>query len=205
MKPTRLPSGAVALLATLLLSTCLEGPAGAAPDSAAPDSTVPEAKRPAMTVSSSGIVRGVIADAYGARGKMVDGVPVQSLPLKIANPPKGTVAYAVLMTDPDAEPVGGIVWRHWMAVNIKAAKGVIAAGAATAKKSAMVQGVSDYGTVGYGGPQPPDKTHKYVITVYALSGQVALAEGFDLSIAQFKAKVKSKTLAKRTIYGTYAP
>jgi Raf kinase inhibitor-like YbhB/YbcL family protein len=165
--------------------------------------TVPAAKKKMMTVTSSGIVRGKIADAYGARGPKVAGVPSVSLPLAVRNPPKGTVAYAVLMTDPDAKEVAGIEFRHWMAANITTAKLTKNASVKLAKK--MVQGVSDYGTVGYGGPNPPNKTHTYVITVYALKSTVDLDQGFDLSIAQFKAKLKGSVLVQRTIRGKYSP
>jgi Raf kinase inhibitor-like YbhB/YbcL family protein len=163
----------------------------------------PAAKKKTMTLASSGIVRGKIADAYGARGPMVAGVPSVSLPLTVRNPPKGTVAYAVLMTDPDAKEVAGIEFRHWMAVNITTAKLTKDASVILAKK--MVQGVNDYGTVGYGGPNPPNKTHTYVITVYALKSTVNLDQGFDLSIPQFKAKLKGTVLASKTIRGKYSP
>ncbi|MDR1150959.1 MAG: YbhB/YbcL family Raf kinase inhibitor-like protein, partial [Bifidobacteriaceae bacterium] len=113
----------------------------------------PAATKGGMTVTSSGIVRGKIADAYGAKGKTADGVPVVSLPLTVSGAPSRTVAYAVLMTDPDAKAVGGIEFRHWMAVNIPTAK--IAKNASVKLAAKMVQGLNDYGTVGYGGPNPP--------------------------------------------------
>ncbi|MDR1294397.1 MAG: YbhB/YbcL family Raf kinase inhibitor-like protein [Bifidobacteriaceae bacterium] len=163
----------------------------------------PTAKKTGMTVTSSGIVRGKIADAYGARGKTADGVPVVSLPLTVRGAPRGTVAYAVLMTDPDAKAVGGIEFRHWMAVNIPTGK--IAKNASVKRASTMIQGLNDYGTAGYGGPNPPDKTHRYVITVYALGDTVDLDDGFDLSIKAFQQKIKASVLAKKTIRGTYSP
>ncbi|MCL2788842.1 MAG: YbhB/YbcL family Raf kinase inhibitor-like protein [Micrococcales bacterium] len=154
-----------------------------------------------LTVVSAGIVRGVIGDEYGARGPSSNGVPTKSLPIKVTKAPKGTKYYAVLMVDPDSKPLCGYVWRHWMAVNIKAKN--LKAGAS--KSASMVQGVNDFGTVGYGGPTPPDKKHTYQITVYALKGKVALTKGFDLSIADFKKAIKGKVLAKKTIKGTYTP
>jgi Raf kinase inhibitor-like YbhB/YbcL family protein len=156
-----------------------------------------------MSVSSKGIVDGRIGQKYGAAGKTAGGVPVTSLPLTVKKAPKGTTHYAVLMTDPDAKPIGGIEFRHWMAVNISSGK--IAANASVKSAKKMAQGLNDYGTVGYGGPNPPDKAHRYVITVYALKDKVDLDNGFDLSISQFKKKLRRLTLAKKTIYGTYAP
>lgn len=42
----------------------------------------------------------------------------------------------------------------------------------------MIQGTNDFGTIGYGGPTPSDKTHTYIITVYALDIMVDLQNGF---------------------------
>jgi Raf kinase inhibitor-like YbhB/YbcL family protein len=177
-----------------LVVACGTGPAVADP---------PDAKKASLTVTSSGINRGRIADAYGAKGRTDDGVPTLSLPLSVRGAPAGTKYYAVLMTDPDAKPVGGKVFRHWQAVNLPSGKIAKDASRKLAKK--ISQGVNDYGTVGYGGPNPPDKTHTYVITVYALKDKIDLDNGFDLSIAKFKAKLKRATLAKKTIRGTYSP
>ncbi|MDR1428559.1 MAG: YbhB/YbcL family Raf kinase inhibitor-like protein [Bifidobacteriaceae bacterium] len=157
----------------------------------------------AMSVTSPGIKKGWIADAYGARGTVKGGVPVVSLPLQVSGAPAKTVAYAVLVTDPDARAVAGIEFRHWMAANILTPKITRNASVKQAKK--MVQGVNDYGTFGYGGPNPPDKTHTYSITVYALKEKVKLTQGFDLSITEFKAALGRSVLASKTIRGKYSP
>ena len=78
-------------------------------------------KEQTMTVTSSGIVNGVIEDKYGKRGTEFNenGIPTYSLPLKIENAPEGTVSYALLLEDKDAFPVsGGFSWVHWTAANI---------------------------------------------------------------------------------------
>ena len=36
------------------------------------------------------------------------------------------------------------------------------------------QGLNDFGTVGYRGPCPPDGTHRYYFTVYALHTEIQL-------------------------------
>jgi Raf kinase inhibitor-like YbhB/YbcL family protein len=148
-----------------------------------------------MTVTSSGIKSGVLADKYGVRGKLSNGIPTVSLPLTIKNAPAKTKYYAVYMYDPD-----GGDWIHWLAANYNSA--TFKADASVKQKSKMIQGKNSWGKVGYGGPTPPSGVHKYVITVYALSGKVSLKSGYSLS--QFKAAIKSKTLATATVKGTYA-
>ncbi|MDR0504280.1 MAG: hypothetical protein LBG70_00515, partial [Bifidobacteriaceae bacterium] len=81
----------------------------------------------------------------------------------------------------------------------------LAADASRKKASKFVQGINDYGRIGYGGPYPPDKRHTYVITVYALKSKIKLRNGFDLTIDQFKQAVRSKALASVTIKASYAP
>lgn len=86
--------------------------------------------------------------------------------------PAGTKSFALTMYDPDAPTGSG--WWHWVVFNIPATANTIVAGAGDAKKSLLpvgsVQGNTDFGAPGYGGPCPPagDKPHRYVFTLYAL-------------------------------------
>jgi len=87
--------------------------------------------------------------------------------------PTGTRSYAVTIYDPDAPTGSG--WWHWVVYNIPASTTGLATGAGDASKNLLppgaVQGNTDFGAAGYGGPCPPpgDKPHRYVITVYALN------------------------------------
>jgi Raf kinase inhibitor-like YbhB/YbcL family protein len=149
-----------------------------------------------MTVKSSGIKNGVLADKYGVRGTLSQGIPTVSLPLTIKNAPKKAKYFAVYLYDPD-----GGNWVHWTAVNYKSK--TFKANASVKQKSKMVQGKNDFDKTGYGGPTPPSGTHQYVIKVYALKSKVSLKKGFTYS--QFKKAIKGKTLATATIKGKYAP
>lgn len=86
--------------------------------------------------------------------------------------PSGTVGYALVVDDPDA-PVG--TWVHWTVWNIPASTTSLPGGV-TASSSAFVQGVTDFGTSGYGGPCPPkgNGAHRYFFRVYALDRQLSL-------------------------------
>ncbi|WP_198084564.1 kinase inhibitor [Variovorax sp. E3] len=86
--------------------------------------------------------------------------------------PESTKSFAVTVYDPDAPTGSG--WWHWTIVNIP--KDVHSLSADTGNRngsrlpSGAVQGRTDFGNPGYGGPCPPvgDKTHHYHFKVWAL-------------------------------------
>jgi Raf kinase inhibitor-like YbhB/YbcL family protein len=87
------------------------------------------------------------------------------------NPPAGTQSFALLMHDPDAPEAHGF-W-HWVVYDIPATVTSLPRGAGEVNKRLMpagaIQGRSDFGTVGYGGPcPPPGAPHRYVFRLYAL-------------------------------------
>lgn len=93
------------------------------------------------------------------------------------NPPKGTKSFALTVYDPDAPTGSG--WWHWTVFNIPADVTSIEKGASGGKMpDGSVEGRTDFGKSGYGGPCPPkgDKPHRYVFTIYALD-----QEKLDLS------------------------
>ena len=149
-----------------------------------------------FSVSSAGIVNGVLNDSYGARGtQKTKGIPSLSFPLSFAQIPDDTVCLALTVIDPD-----GGNWVHWLAANIPPAD--LEENASIDLASAMVQGTNDFGFVGYGGPTPPSGTHTYVITIYALSEALPLHDGF--SRKQFEESLTGKTLAIASLTGDYA-
>ena len=86
--------------------------------------------------------------------------------------PANTKSFALTVYDPDAPTGSG--WWHWVVYNIPANATKLAPGAGDpAKKllpSGAVEGYTDFGQPGYGGPCPPpgDKPHHYHFTLYAL-------------------------------------
>src|SRR5271170_1039444 len=76
--------------------------------------------------------------------------------------PAGTRSFALLMHDPDAPTGSG--WWHWLVYNIPATATSLPAGAGDPHKNLLpagaLQGRTDFGTPGYGGPcPPPGKPH----------------------------------------------
>jgi Raf kinase inhibitor-like YbhB/YbcL family protein len=120
--------------------------------------------------------------------------------------PAATKSYAVTIYDPDAPTGSG--WWHWVVFNIPASTTRLPEGAGDATKNLLpagaVQGNTDFGAPGYGGPCPPkgDKPHHYIFTVYALNtdkidvpaNATAAYVGFNLHAHQ---------LAKATLTGLY--
>jgi len=131
--------------------------------------------------------------------------------LQWSNAPAGTKSFAVTAYDPDAPTGSG--WWHWVMYNIPASTNGLAAGAGNPRvllasrgaPSGSVEGNTDFGTKGYGGPCPPvgDKPHHYHFTVFALkvdkldvpSGATAAMVGFNLN---------ANKLATARITGLYA-
>jgi len=88
------------------------------------------------------------------------------------NAPAGTRRFAVTMFDPDA-PTGSGFW-HWIVFDIPANITELKSDAGNLSKNlapaGAIQGKTDFGQPGYGGPCPPEGHgfHEYIITVYAL-------------------------------------
>lgn len=107
-----------------------------------------------------------IFNGFGCKGKNL------SPQLFWENPPTGTKSYAVTIFDEDA-PTGSGGW-HWLIFDIPSTTKELKSGVGNLSlnlaPSGSIQSITDYKTLGYGGPCPPEgsKFHKYVITVYAL-------------------------------------
>ena len=86
--------------------------------------------------------------------------------------PEGAKSLALTLYDPDAPTGSG--WWHWLIFNIPPDAAGLKRGAGDPKAGTAppgsVQSMTDFGTVGYGGPCPPpgDPPHRYRFTLYAL-------------------------------------
>jgi Raf kinase inhibitor-like YbhB/YbcL family protein len=122
-----------------------------------------------------------------------------------SNAPAGTLSFALLVHDPDAPTGSG--WWHWVLYNLPAQTTALPAGAGDAQKSALppgaVQGRTDFGTSGYGGPcPPPGPPHHYYFRLYAL--KVAKLElPADASAALVAFNVRAQALGSAELTGIY--
>jgi Raf kinase inhibitor-like YbhB/YbcL family protein len=119
--------------------------------------------------------------------------------------PAGTKSFAIMVHDPDA-PTGSGFW-HWVVYNIPADATSIPAEAGDVKKKGMpagvVQGRTDYGTYGYGGPcPPPGKPHHYHFRIFALKVP-KLEVPNDATAALIGFNVNANKLAEAELVGLY--
>lgn len=120
------------------------------------------------------------------------------------NAPKDTKSFAVTMYDPDAPTGSG--WWHWTIVNIPASASTLQEGAGNdlAKlPPGAVQGRTDYGKAGYGGPcPPPGKPHRYIFTVFALKAEkIEVDENSSGALVGFN--LNSLMIDKASVTGIY--
>ena len=109
-------------------------------------------------------------------------------------PPSGTVELALLVTDDDAAD-----FVHWAVAGIPPQAGGVAQGAPI---EGAIQGQTSFGQTGWGGPCPPKGRHTYRFSLYALSQQAEVTDGFAAADLQVYTDTSSLALAEVT--GTYA-
>jgi ribose transport system ATP-binding protein len=129
--------------------------------------------------------------------------------------PAGTKSFAISMTDPDLPPEFDFprAFAHWLVFDIPADTRKLLEGASgTAAMPAGARELnSDFVTFnipgfarGYGGPWPPDRSHRYVFTLYALKvARLGLAD--DASFEEFAAAVLPATIASNSFVAHYGP
>ena len=109
-------------------------------------------------------------------------------------PPAGTVELALVVSDDDQ---AGYV--HWAVAGIAPSGGEKGQGATF---TGAVEGTNDAGTVGWTGPCPPaGAAHTYRFSLYALTQQAELPEGFTGADLRAVAVPAAAGLAEAT--GTY--
>jgi Raf kinase inhibitor-like YbhB/YbcL family protein len=92
-------------------------------------------------------------------------------PLDIADVPAKAKSLALVLRDPDAP--GGI-FIHWIMWNIDPKTENIGIGFVP---ESAVMGKTTDGKTHYVGPCPPEGTHRYIFTLYALETELHLNEG----------------------------
>ncbi|MGH7584339.1 MAG: YbhB/YbcL family Raf kinase inhibitor-like protein [Gemmatimonadales bacterium] len=106
--------------------------------------------------------------------------------------PAGTVSYAIIMQDPDAQMTDGMPWLHWTMVNIPAEVRALAPGM-TSPPAGATNGPNYRGLKQpYAGPRtPPGPRHRYHVQVFALDGTLPAdgAATYDALIAAMRGHV----------------
>lgn len=120
--------------------------------------------------------------------------------LSIQGVPENTRALALIMDDPDAVEPAGKIWDHWLIWNISPDRDTIPE---DFSPDVPVEGTNDYGELGYGGPNPPDREHTYRFQLYALDSPLELASGADRNALE--EAIQDRVLSDTVLRGTFAP
>ena len=137
---------------------------------------------------------GTIPQKYGYKNENL------SIPLKISEIPDGTKSLALIMDDPDAMGVVGKVWVHWVLWNISPNTKEIQENLIPENS---IEGKTDFGEIGYGGPAPPDKKHTYIFKLYALDITLNLKQGSTKT--EVEELMKKHIITKTKLEGRFAP
>lgn len=125
-----------------------------------------------------------------------------SLPLVWSDAPSDAKSFALSIVDP--HPVARN-WVHWFVINIPPSIISLAEGASGKSMPTGSKELNNsYGTLGYGGPQPPkgSGSHPYEVTIYALN-----VDRIDLpataSLQTFRKALEGKIITSAKTTGTY--
>jgi hypothetical protein len=121
-------------------------------------------------------------------------------PLAISGVPDDAESLALLVDDPDAVEPAGKVWDHWTVFDVPPDLTEIPEGWSATDAT---EGRNDYGGVGYGGPNPPDREHTYRFRLFALDTTLSL--GSDATKDDVEDAMSGHVLAEAQLEGTYAP
>jgi Raf kinase inhibitor-like YbhB/YbcL family protein len=149
----------------------------------------------ALTLESNAFENnGVIPKKYGYKHGNT------SPDLRIKEIPENTVSLVLIMDDPDAMGAVGKVWVHWVVWNIDPRNSEFKE---NSTPSNSIEGETDFGEIGYGGPAPPDKEHTYLFKLYALDQKLDANKGSTKKEIEYA--MKNHILEETTLQGRYAP
>lgn len=136
-----------------------------------------------------------LSDQYTCNGIDISpGIGIQGL---------NATSLAVIVEDPDA-PSG--TFTHWLIWNIPPVETIpkaIAKNATIREPFSAVQGINDFGEIGYAGPcPPPGKPHRYFFRVFGLDSMLDLPAGS--SVNDLEKAMQGHVLQKGEAVATYA-
>ena len=111
--------------------------------------------------------------------------------VEFSSVPSDAKTLAIIMDDPDAMKAVGKIWVHWLTYH------------SVAEPNSKIEGKTDFGEIGYGGPAPPDGQHTYIFKGYALDTVLDLKEGY--SKQELENAMEGHILEQVKLTGTFAP
>lgn len=117
------------------------------------------------------------------------------------NLPTEARSLALIVDDPD---VPNYTFVHWVVYDIPTQIRQLPEGISTPREMLSgggTQGINDFGNLGYGGPCPPNGTHRYFFKLYALDRVLGLDSG--ATKAQLQAAMSGHVLEATELVGRY--
>lgn len=142
--------------------------------------------------SSSFKYNSVIPSKYTCDGKNINpNLYLENIPEKVED-------LVFIVDDPDA-PAG--TWIHWTVWGVDPKVNTINEGELP---EGAREGLTSFGTVGYGGPCPPESSgvHRYSFRVYAMDKKIKLPAGSALE--ELQREIQSGVIADAEIIGLYS-
>lgn len=146
----------------------------------------------------------VISSAF-SEGEMIPGKYTcddinVSPPLEWSGAPESTKTFALICDDPDA-PMG--TWVHWVLFNLPANINELNENIPPLGKlpNGANQGSNDFRKIGYGGPCPPEGTHRYYFKIYALDAELSIDPGITKS--ELLKAMEGHILSEAQLMGRY--
>jgi len=120
-----------------------------------------------------------------------DGININP-PLSFEQVPAAAKSLAIIADDPDA-PAG--TWVHWVMWNIPVTNDI------KENEANGILGINNFGRHSYGGPCPPNGTHRYFFKVYALDNLPDLPKSSGKE--QLEKAMKNHIIAFGELVGLY--
>lgn len=117
-------------------------------------------------------------------------------PLEFVDVPSNAKSLALIVDDPDAPSK---TWVHWVVYNIGTKTSEVKENSAPEDG---IEGITDFGKPGYGGPCPPSGVHRYFFKLYALDTTLDLPQNATKQMVE--EKMKGHTLDKAELIGLYS-
>jgi hypothetical protein len=123
-----------------------------------------------------------------------------SPPLAWTGAPGGTASFVLINDDPDCT---GAPFVHWVLFNLPGHRAELPEKFAKDPElpDGTLQGLNDFGRVGYGGPCPPSGVHRYFFKLYALNQILTLPP--KATRVRLEVKMKACILDRAQLMGTY--
>jgi Raf kinase inhibitor-like YbhB/YbcL family protein len=131
------------------------------------------------------------------------------------NAPEDASRFVIIMDDPDAQPVVGHTFVHWVAMVPPYMNSLPEGASAGGWTGEAVMLAGDSFSTPYKGPKPPSGTHRYQLAIYAMDGAFDAPEFQELMNAaaddsrtcsreHFESLYHREILASARITGSYS-